>query len=88
MAFAENKNPVYDHIDAKKQMGERNGTQAGGEFKSLPFHHSALAYTQHRPLQGSKGLVRIGRYEGSTSSMHYWNGRIRSNGKEALRLYR
>jgi len=33
MAFGEEKNPAYDHIDAKKQMGERNGTQAGDPQK-------------------------------------------------------
>lgn len=34
MAFADSKNPAYDHIDAKKQMGERNGTQAGDPAKA------------------------------------------------------
>jgi short-subunit dehydrogenase len=29
MAFPEKKHPAYDHLDAKKMMGERNGTQAG-----------------------------------------------------------
>ncbi|KAF2768236.1 NAD(P)-binding protein [Teratosphaeria nubilosa] len=29
MIFGENKNPAYDHIDAKKTMGQRHGTQAG-----------------------------------------------------------
>lgn len=33
MLFADSKNPAYDHIDAKKQMGERNGTQAGDPAK-------------------------------------------------------
>lgn len=33
MDFGENKHPAYDHIDAKKQMGERNGTQAGDPAK-------------------------------------------------------
>lgn len=33
MAFADEKNKAYDHIDAKKQMGERNGTQAGDPKK-------------------------------------------------------
>lgn len=29
MDFAENKNPAYDHINAKETMTNRNGTQAG-----------------------------------------------------------
>ena len=29
MAFPEKILPAYDHMDAKKAMGERNGTQAG-----------------------------------------------------------
>lgn len=33
MDFAENKNPAYDHIDAKKQMGARHGSQAGDPHK-------------------------------------------------------
>lgn len=33
MIFGENKNAAYDHIDAKKTMGERNGTQAGDPVK-------------------------------------------------------
>jgi hypothetical protein len=27
------KNPAYDHLDAEKSMGERNGTQAGDPKK-------------------------------------------------------
>jgi len=34
MAFGENKNPAYDHIDAKKTMGERHGKQAGDPAKA------------------------------------------------------
>jgi hypothetical protein len=34
MAFAEAKNPAYDHIDAKKTMGERHGAQAGDPAKA------------------------------------------------------
>lgn len=33
MAFGEEKNPAYDHLDAEKSMGERNGTQAGDPHK-------------------------------------------------------
>lgn len=33
MDFGENKKSAYDHIDAKKAMGERNGTQAGDPHK-------------------------------------------------------
>ncbi|KAK5109624.1 hypothetical protein LTR62_006861 [Meristemomyces frigidus] len=33
MIFGEQKNPAYDHINAEKQMGERNGTQAGDPAK-------------------------------------------------------
>ncbi|KAK3661173.1 hypothetical protein LTR56_000296 [Elasticomyces elasticus] len=33
MAFGENKNKAYDHINAEKQMGERHGKQAGDPAK-------------------------------------------------------
>lgn len=33
MAFGEKRHTAYDHIDAKKQMKERNGTQAGDPHK-------------------------------------------------------
>jgi len=49
MAFAEEKNPAYDHIDAKKQMEKRHGTQAGGKsdqplFQTLSFMHEIDPY--------------------------------------------
>ncbi|TKA82689.1 hypothetical protein B0A55_01492 [Friedmanniomyces simplex] len=33
MMFGESKNPAYDHMNAEKTMGERNGTQAGDPAK-------------------------------------------------------
>lgn len=33
MKFPEKKHPAYDHMDAEKIMGERNGTQAGDPKK-------------------------------------------------------
>jgi len=33
MIFGDNKNPAYDHINAKEAMGKRNGTQAGDPVK-------------------------------------------------------
>ncbi|QIX00635.1 hypothetical protein AMS68_006152 [Peltaster fructicola] len=50
MAFGENKNPAYDHIDAKKQMGERNGTQAGDPPKGARAMWE-LAHMEEPPLR-------------------------------------
>lgn len=33
MKFPEKKHPAYDHLDAEKIMGARNGTQAGDPKK-------------------------------------------------------
>lgn len=33
MIFPEKRHPAYDHLDAKKMMGARHGTQAGDPVK-------------------------------------------------------
>jgi hypothetical protein len=62
MAFAENKNPAYDHIDSKKTMGERHGTQAGDPPKAaIAFYE--LAVMKDPPLRcvvGTDAYARLG----------------------------
>ncbi|KAF2760541.1 NAD(P)-binding protein [Pseudovirgaria hyperparasitica] len=50
MHFGENKNPAYDHIDAKTAMGKRNGTQAGDPYKAALGYYE-LAMMQDPPLR-------------------------------------
>ncbi|KAF1350227.1 hypothetical protein BDV97DRAFT_296642 [Delphinella strobiligena] len=50
MDFGENKNKAYDHIDAKKAMGERNGTQAGDPKKGAQAFYD-LAVMKDPPLR-------------------------------------
>lgn len=50
MDFGDNKNPAYDHIDAKKAMGERNGTQAGEPAKGARAMYE-LATMKEVPLR-------------------------------------
>lgn len=50
MDFGENKNPAYDHLDAKKSMGERNGTQAGDPRKGAEAMYE-LAVAKDPPLR-------------------------------------
>ncbi len=50
MAFAENKNPAYDHIDAKKIMGSRHNTQAGDPVKAGKVFYE-LAVMDDPPLR-------------------------------------
>jgi hypothetical protein len=50
MAFAENKNPAYDHIDAKKTMGSRHNTQAGDPVKAGKVFYE-LAVMDDPPLR-------------------------------------
>jgi len=62
MAFAENKNPAYDHIDAKKTMGERHGTQAGDPPKAAKAFYE-LAVMKDPPLRcvvGTDAYARLG----------------------------
>ena len=50
MAFGENKNEAYDHIDAEKQMKEKNGTQAGDPPKGAAVMYE-LATMDDPPLR-------------------------------------
>jgi len=54
MAFPEKKHPAYDHLDAKKNMGERNGTQAGDPKKGGKAMY-ALATINDPPLRAVIG---------------------------------
>jgi hypothetical protein len=40
MIFGDCKEPAYDHLDAKKSMGERNGAQPGDPVKvcTMKYH--------------------------------------------------
>lgn len=50
MDFGENKHTAYDHIDAKKAMGDRNGTQAGDPKKGAQAFYD-LAVMKDPPLR-------------------------------------
>ncbi len=50
MSFAHGRHPAYDHIDAKKAMGERNGTQAGDPIKGAKTMYH-LAVMEDPPLR-------------------------------------
>ncbi|THV85928.1 NAD(P)-binding protein [Aureobasidium pullulans] len=50
MDFGEAKNSAYDHLDAKKSMGERNGTQAGDPKKGARCMYE-LAVMDEPPLR-------------------------------------
>lgn len=70
MIFGENKDPAYDHIDAEKQMKERNGTQAGDPPKGARAMYE-LATMEDPPLRcviGSDAYTAI-------------NGKIEEYGK-------
>jgi hypothetical protein len=62
MDFAENKNPAYDHIDAKKSMGQRHGSQAGDPPKAAKAFYE-LAIMKDPPLRiviGTDAYARLG----------------------------
>ncbi|KAH7072237.1 hypothetical protein BKA63DRAFT_65524 [Paraphoma chrysanthemicola] len=50
MDFGAIDNPAYDHIDAKKAMGERHGTQAGDPAKAAKVFYD-LAVMDDPPLR-------------------------------------
>ena len=50
MSFPEKRHPAYDHIDAKKAMGARNGTQAGDPIKGAKAMYE-LAILKDPPLR-------------------------------------
>ncbi|KAL8825205.1 MAG: hypothetical protein Q9191_004557 [Dirinaria sp. TL-2023a] len=50
MVFADERHPAYDHIDAKKAMGDRNGSQAGDPKKGGKAMYE-LAIMEDPPLR-------------------------------------
>jgi hypothetical protein len=50
MAFAENKNKAYDHLNAEKSMKARHGTQAGDPRKAAKAFYE-LAVMENPPLR-------------------------------------
>lgn len=75
MDFGANKCEAYDHLDAKKSMGERNGTQAGDPPKAARAMYE-LATTQDPPLRcvlGSDALKAIkGKLETYKTNVDKW----------------
>lgn len=61
MAFAEHKEPAYDHIDARAIMGKRHGTQAGDPPKAAKAMYE-LAVIKDPPMRcvvGTDAYARI-----------------------------
>ena len=54
MSFADERHPAYDHFDAKKAMGERNGAQAGDPVKGAKAMYQ-LAVMPDPPLRAVIG---------------------------------
>jgi len=50
MIFPKKRHPSYDHLDAKKRMGERNGTQVGDPIKGAKAMYQ-LAVLDDPPLR-------------------------------------
>jgi len=62
MAFGENKNKAYDHINAEETMGKRHGTQAGDPAKAGKVFYE-LAVMKDPPLRvvvGSDAYKALG----------------------------
>lgn len=50
LVFGENKNPAYDHLDAPKAMGQRNGKQNGDPKKAAKAMYE-LAVMSDPPIR-------------------------------------
>ena len=50
MAFADERHPAYDHINAKEAMGKRNGNQVGDPKKGARAMYE-LAVMKDPPLR-------------------------------------
>ena len=50
MAFADQRHPAYDHINARETMGKRNGTQVGDPVKGARGMYE-LAVLEDPPLR-------------------------------------
>lgn len=62
MDFGENKNPAYDHINAKEAMGKRHMSQAGDPVKAGKAFYE-LAVMEDPPLRvvvGSDAYTALG----------------------------
>lgn len=62
MAFAEEKNPAYDHLDAEKSMKERHGSQAGDPPKAAKVFYE-LGVMKDPPMRcivGTDAYKRLG----------------------------
>lgn len=73
MDFGEEKCEAYDHIDAKRAMGERNGTQAGDPHKGAKAFYGECFWPYLSGCCGSwRSLTMINRtrhHERSSSSL-------------------
>jgi hypothetical protein len=88
MDFGEKKNPAYDHIDAKKTMGERHGTQAGDPPKAAKVFYD-LAVMKDPPLRcvvGTDAYERINKkiqtYSEDVKKYEKWSTSTVSQGSD------
>jgi hypothetical protein len=89
MDFGEIDHPAYDHINAKKAMGERNGTQAGDPAKGAQVFYD-LAVLQDPPLRCVVGTdaysgitKKLDTYKENVSKFEKWSNSTNVDGYQA-----
>jgi NAD(P)-dependent dehydrogenase (short-subunit alcohol dehydrogenase family) len=89
MDFGEIDHPAYDHINAKKAMGERNGTQAGDPAKAAKVFYD-LAVLDDPPLRcivGTDAYTNINKkldsYQESVKKFEKWSNSTDVDGYKA-----
>jgi NAD(P)-dependent dehydrogenase (short-subunit alcohol dehydrogenase family) len=89
MDFGEKDHPAYDHIDAKKAMGSRHGTQAGDPAKAARVFYD-LAVMDDPPMRcvvGTDAYTNINKklesYKDSVQKFEKWSNSTDVEGYKA-----
>jgi NAD(P)-dependent dehydrogenase (short-subunit alcohol dehydrogenase family) len=89
MDFGDVEQPAYDHMDAKKSMGERNGTQAGDPPKAAKVFYD-LAVMDDPPLRCVVGTdaysginKKLETYKESVEKFEKWSNSTNVDGYKA-----
>jgi NAD(P)-dependent dehydrogenase (short-subunit alcohol dehydrogenase family) len=89
MDFGEIDHPAYDHINAKKAMGARHGTQAGDPAKAAQVFYD-LAVMDDPPMRCVVGTdaytninKKLGEYKESIQKFEKWSNSTNVEGYQA-----
>ena len=89
MDFGEIDHPAYDHINARKSMGDRHGTQAGDPAKAAQVFYD-LAVMDDPPMRcvvGTDAYTNINKkldaYKENVQKFEEWSNSTNVDGYQA-----